>query len=141
MEGAKQSNYYFKVLSAWLGLQVLLLICSLLYYKYPFLKQSVAEKEMAPYAFLPSLVIAIFIANLMLYFRSKDPFSRKDLWITGIFWLIASITLGVLIQNSVRKDTAGPFFLLLAFMQSRAWYIWLGAFLFFPPVVGSRYLK
>lgn len=140
MESPKQGNYYIKVLAAWLALQGLLVFCSLLYYRYPFLKQSVAEKEMAPFAFLPSLVIAVFIANLILYFRSKDTFSRKDLWITGIFWLIASITLGVLAQNSIKEGT-GPFFLLLAFIESRAWYIWLGAFLFFPPVVGSRYLK
>lgn len=140
MESPKQGNYYIKVLAAWLVLQGLLVFCSLLYYRYPFLKQSVAEKEMAPFAFLPSLVIAVFIANLILYFRSKDTFSRKDLWITGIFWLIASITLGVLAQNSIKEGT-GPFFLLLAFIESRAWYIWLGAFLFFPPVVGSRYLK
>jgi hypothetical protein len=140
MDSSKQGNYYIKVLVVWLALQGLLIFCSLLYYRYPFLKQSVAEKDMAPYVFLPSLVIAIFIANLILYFRTKDHFSRRDLWITGIFWMIASLTLGVVVQNSI-PESSTPFFLVLAFMRSRAWYIWLGAFLFFPPVVGSRYLK
>ncbi len=136
----KTGKFYGRVLLAWVAMILLLFVCNFLYNQFPFLQKSSVEKQMIPFAFLPSLVVAILIVSLILFVRPGGQFTRKDLWITGLFWMIATTTFGVFAGNFLPDDSR-TFFLLHAILASRGWFVLLGAMFLLPPVAGSRYLK
>ena len=133
-------SFYPAVVLVWVCMMGVLFGASLIYERYPILRNTGAEKQLVPYMFLPSLLIALLVMNLMLFGKPLTGLARRDLWITGIFWVMASLTFGVLIQRLLDPSDSS-FLLLLAFVQSNAWYVLLIALFLFPPMMGNRYLK
>ena len=133
-------SFYPAVLLVWFCLMGLLFGASLIYEKYPILRNTGAEKQLVPYMFLPSILIAFLLMNLLLFGRPLTGLARRDLWITGIFWVMASLTFGVFAERLL-DTTQTQFLLLFAFIRSNAWYVLLVALFLFPPMMGSRYLK
>jgi hypothetical protein len=105
-------SFYPAVVLVWVCMMGVLFGASLIYERYPILRNTGAEKQLVPYMFLPSLLIALLVMNLMLFGKPLSGLARRDLWITGIFWVMASLTFGVLIQRLL--DPSDPGFLVRA---------------------------